>query len=67
MEYVTLLGAEDVSRAAMQMASAAADMQRAASVMADAAMRIERATQDAALLMDRMDAIRAEIAKREGK
>jgi hypothetical protein len=34
-EYITLLGAEDVSRAGRQMASAADDMLRAASIISE--------------------------------
>lgn len=49
--YVTLLGAEDVSRAGGRMADAAQDMQRAASTIEGAADRLCRAMDDAAQRM----------------
>ena len=45
-DYVTLLGAEEVSRAASNMSAAAADMQRAASTMQSVFEQQERFMND---------------------
>jgi methyl-accepting chemotaxis protein len=56
MEYVTLMGAEEVGRAASRIASAAQDLQRAADTIAEAASRIQRAVEEAGHLLDRLEA-----------
>lgn len=48
---ITLLGAEEVTRASSRMGSAADDMQRAAASFDTTADRLIRALNDAALLM----------------
>jgi hypothetical protein len=53
-DYITLLGAEEVSRAASNMSSAAADMQRAASTMQSAFDQQERFMND---WLSRLDGI----------
>lgn len=64
MNYVHLIGAEDVSRAGIQVASAAADLLRASGYILEAAQQISRAVEEATILIERLE--KAINAAKEG-
>ena len=60
-DYVTLIGAEQVSSAGHAMRSAAEDMQRAASSMADSVFQLRQLTEDWRQIAGTIDAAAAAI------
>ena len=53
-DYITLVGAEEVSRAATRMSSAADDMLRAASIYSEAVDRLNRQVEDQIMRLERL-------------
>lgn len=54
VDYVTLLGAEEVSRAGSQMKSAAEDMSRAAASISESVYRYVRTTEELIMSLERL-------------